>query len=333
MDITAHIHESQVPTSPDSGNGGFPMIAIALLGIMATGFLLVSYYVFVTKCCFRWQQIDPLRRLFVSRQRRREEALVSSYSPSLQSRGVDELLIRDIPTVQYGGGGGGERSFRQCVVCLSEFQALETLRVLPKCNHAFHSDCIDIWLQNNASCPLCRTSIAGKSRTPPLDRIIAPNSSPQDPRPFLGSATGSDEDFVVIELTGDDTTTAASPPQTAALDRSDSRRSLLRQPHSSRKTKPRKLHSASIMGDEWIDVREKDSQFSSIQPIRRSFSMDSAADRHVYLSVQEILRQTGHVDEVRNNGESSSSSRMHRSIFSFGHGIRGSRSAILPIEY
>ncbi|XP_031114330.1 RING-H2 finger protein ATL16-like [Ipomoea triloba] len=322
MDITAHIHESQVPTSPDSGNGGFPMIAIALLGIMATGFLLVSYYLFVTKCCFRWPQIDPLRR------RRREEAaaLVSSYSPSLQSRGLDELLIREIPTVQYGGGGG-ERSFRRCAVCLSEFQARETLRVLPKCDHAFHSDCIDIWLQNNATCPLCRTSIAaGKSRTPPLDRIIAPNSSPQDPRPFPGSAAASDDDLVVIELAGDDGTTAASPPQTAAQ-RSESRRSLL---HSSRKPKPRKLHSASIMGDECIDVREKDSQFS-IQPIRRSFSMDSAADRHVYLSVQEILRQIGHVDEVRNSGESSSS-RMHRSIFSFGHG-RGSRSAILPIQY
>ncbi|KAL2508299.1 Anthranilate synthase alpha subunit 2 [Forsythia ovata] len=56
---------------------------------------------------------------------------------------------------------------------------------------------VDIWLQSNANCPLCRSAISGRNRYQ-LDRIVAPNSSPQDPLPF--SIVGSEEDFVVIEL-------------------------------------------------------------------------------------------------------------------------------------
>ncbi|GMP99432.1 hypothetical protein CsSME_00046902 [Camellia sinensis var. sinensis] len=84
------------------------------------------------------------------------------------------------------------------------------------------------------------------------------------------------------------------------------------------------------MGDECIDVRQKDDRFCIEQPIKRSFSMDSVADWHVYLAVQEIRRQNKN-EHLRHSG-ASSSSRVRRLFFSFGHG-RGSRSAILPIEF
>lgn len=44
-------------------------------------------------------------------------------------------------------------------MCLSEFQEDESLRLLPKCNHAFHIPCIDTWLRSHTNCPLCRASI------------------------------------------------------------------------------------------------------------------------------------------------------------------------------
>ncbi|XP_052169988.1 RING-H2 finger protein ATL16-like [Diospyros lotus] len=294
------------PPPPPPADNGFPILAIAVLCIMATAFLLVSYYIFLTKCCLNWQQLDPLRRFSISRARRNEDPL-TAYSPSLQSHGLDEMLIREIPTFQFGKAE--ETSLNKCVVCLNEFQELDMLRVLPSCGHAFHLDCIDIWLQTNANCPLCRTSISGKTRNP-IDRIVAPTSSPQDPQPFTDSQMGGDEDFVVIELGG-----AARQPER----RSESPRKFER--------KPRKFHRVSITGDEWIDVREKDEQFT-VQPIRRSFSMDSASDRLVYMAVQEAIRQNGGVS----NGEESSSSRGRRSFFPFGHG-RGSRNAVLPIEF
>jgi hypothetical protein len=47
----------------------------------------------------------------------------------------------------------------ECSVCLNEFQENETLRLLPKCSHAFHIPCIDTWLRSHTNCPLCRANI------------------------------------------------------------------------------------------------------------------------------------------------------------------------------
>lgn len=303
---------------PNSGNG-FPILALGVLGIMVTTFLLVGYYIFVNKCCLKWQQIDPLSRFSGAPARRNEEFMVA-YSPSWQNRGLDDFLIREIPTFQYSKSEGeGMMSLYKCVVCLNEFQEQDTIKVLPSCKHGFHLDCIDIWLQSNDNCPLCRVSISGATRCP-IDRIIAPTSSPQDPQPFFTRGlVGSDENFVVIELSGEQ-------------NRNESRihyHSPGKVQQKIVKPKSGKFHHASIMGDECINIRESDDQFF-VQPIQRSLSMDSAADRHTYLAVEEITRQNRHQSEVRNNEESSS--RVRRPFFSFGH-VRGSRSTVLPIEF
>lgn len=46
-----------------------------------------------------------------------------------------------------------------CAVCLCEFEAEDKLRLLPKCSHAFHVECIDTWLLSHSTCPLCRFSL------------------------------------------------------------------------------------------------------------------------------------------------------------------------------
>ena len=35
----------------------------------------------------------------------------------------------------------------------------ERFRKLPKCNHCFRVNCIDIWLESNSTCPLCRNQV------------------------------------------------------------------------------------------------------------------------------------------------------------------------------
>ncbi|KAK4573056.1 hypothetical protein RGQ29_031148 [Quercus rubra] len=318
------IHQPAQPTSESA----FPLLAIAVLCIMATAFLLVSYYLFVTKCCSNWQEVNLLRWFSVLRVRESEDPFIA-LSPTMWNHGLDESVIREIPTCQFQREDEEKRVC--CAVCLNEFQEQDMLRVLPKCSHAFHLDCIDIWLQSNANCPLCRSSISGRSRCR-IDQIIAPSSSPQDSQLLSHSHMSSDEDFVVIELGGEDEVTLPQRQQ----ERNDSLQvSVQPRSHSPKKLekkhenlKPRKFHHVSIMGDECIDVRKKEDQFS-IQPIRRSFSMDSAADQQLYLTVQAIIQQKMHHNEVSTSEDFDSRGR--RSFFPFRHG-RGSRNAILPIE-
>ncbi|CDO99220.1 unnamed protein product [Coffea canephora] len=293
-----------------SSHSGFPIIAVAIIGILATGFLLVGYYIFVIKCCLNWHRIDLLRRFSFSRRRQVEDPLMAN-SPAVENRGLDEAAIRSIPIFQYKKfltrkGEPGERSFCECAVCLNEFQEEEKLRVIPNCAHVFHIDCIDVWLQNNANCPLCRTSISVTTRFP-LEQIMAPISfSPRDPTRYRDNFTGRDEDYVVIEI-GEQNQQKVS------------------------QKKKKKFNHVSSMGDECIDIRKKDEQFV-IQPIRRSFSMNSAADLHLSLAVQEIIQQQRQISDVISPASEGCSSRVRRSLlFSFGHG-RTSRSAVLPVH-
>ncbi|XP_040998656.1 RING-H2 finger protein ATL16-like [Juglans microcarpa x Juglans regia] len=332
--ITSATPGSSIFRSPmHSSDASFPIIAIAVIGIMATAFLLVSYYIFVIKCCLSWHRIDILRRFSLSRRREQPSTV---YSPGMDTRGLDESVIRSIPILQFKkeskSRGFRERSFCECAVCLNEFQEDEKLRIIPNCSHLFHIDCIDVWLQSNANCPLCRTSISVMSRFQ-TDLALAPSSTPEDPTPCTDNPFGDDEDFLVIELGNDYSPHRTLLETKQRLNSSELSTSCISP--TPRKLeywrimqkKERKFNKVTSMGDECIDTRSKDEQFA-IQPIRRSFSMDSSSDRQLYLAIQEALPQNMQVSEV--SPIEGSSSRIRRSIFSFGHGSR-SRSSILPV--
>nr|KYP51186.1 RING-H2 finger protein ATL5K [Cajanus cajan] len=323
--IKAHAGTLQHTPQPASSDYAFPIFVIVVLSILATVLLLLSYLTFLAKYCSNWRQVNPMRWISLLRVRHNEDPFIA-FSPTMWNRGLDETIIREIPTFQFTKGGEGEnQSVYGCVVCLNEFKEHDVLKVLPNCNHAFHLDCIDIWLQSNSNCPLCRSSISGNTHCP-LDHIIAPSSSPQDSQ--MLSNMGSDEDFVVIELGGEP---GAVLPQ-VQQERNESRGSLARgRNHSTRKVehlKPRKCHHVSIMGDECIDIRKKDEQFF-IQPIRRSFSMDSAHDRQTYLDAQVIIQQNRHQNEASASEDCNSKGR--RAFFPFCYG-KGSKNAVLPLE-
>ncbi|XP_038875603.1 RING-H2 finger protein ATL16-like [Benincasa hispida] len=299
------ISPSTSPLHSSNPVSSFPIIAVAVIGICATAFLLVTYYVFVIKCCLNWQRIEILRRFSLSR--RREETLI--LRQPAEPRGLDPSTIQSIPLISYKKPINETTSGGECAVCLTEFQTEEQLRKIPICSHLFHIDCIDIWLQNNSNCPLCRTSISAQNWLIPTDQ--AP--SPQD----LGLNTGShisvaDENFVVIEL-GRNLDRRRHP----ALGSSEAAES------------GRKFKKVTSMGDECIDMREKDEEFI-VQPIRRSFSMDSSGDRQLYMAVQAAVREKG--DGENGVEVEGCSSRVRRSFFSFGSG-RGSRNAVLPIQF
>lgn len=139
----------------DSGSMFSPLV-IAIIGVLASAFLLVSYYVIVTKFC---------KNKGVRREQPDEEMDVIPQVPALQeswhftaNNGLDEALIKLITVCQYKSGDGMVEG-TECSVCLSEFEEGERLRLLPKCSHAFHLPCIDMWLKSHSNCPLCRANI------------------------------------------------------------------------------------------------------------------------------------------------------------------------------
>ncbi|KAG1364421.1 RING-H2 finger protein ATL13 [Cocos nucifera] len=76
----------------------------------------------------------------------------------LHDAGVDQSFIDTLPVFLYKAIIGLKDPF-DCAVCLCEFEADDKLRLLPKCSHAFHMECIDTWLLSHSTCPLCRRSL------------------------------------------------------------------------------------------------------------------------------------------------------------------------------
>ncbi|KAL7144935.1 hypothetical protein ABFS83_07G044600 [Erythranthe nasuta] len=335
------------PPPPHSSHASFPIIAVAIIGIIATGFLLVGYYVFVIKCCLNWHRIDLLRRFSFSRRRRVDATSPTARSPAAAAanRGLTESAIRSIPVFKFNKAASIiinndnnaiiKTTTCDCAVCLNEFQEDEKLRIIPNCRHLFHIDCIDVWLQNNANCPLCRTSISPNYYTNTfqenqdpifMDDVvieIGRESSSPSSRPVIPERERTGSDGILLTNTNNNTNIISHSPKIFS------------------RKKSKKLSHVWSMGDEWIDNRKKDEQFAVNQPMRRSFSMDSAADNHLYLAVQEIIKgqllqdlnnyQVNYYpNEVCSSSSSSSSRSIKRSFFSFGQG-KGSRSAVQPI--
>ncbi|TKY66536.1 putative RING-H2 finger protein ATL19 [Spatholobus suberectus] len=44
----------------------------------------------------------------------------------------------------------------ECAICLEDFKKGEECLIFSVCGHTFHCDCINYWLQEKPSCPICR---------------------------------------------------------------------------------------------------------------------------------------------------------------------------------
>ncbi|CAN6253708.1 unnamed protein product [Urochloa humidicola] len=153
--------------SDDSSGPTFSPLVIAIIGVLACAFLLVSYYTIISKYCGTFTSL--WNSLFGSGRGHgghgggggagaggsRSQDPWSAVPPD----GLDETLINKITVCKYKRGDGFVDS-TDCSVCLGEFRDGESLRLLPKCSHAFHLPCIDTWLKSHSNCPLCRCNIA-----------------------------------------------------------------------------------------------------------------------------------------------------------------------------
>jgi hypothetical protein len=64
-----------------------------------------------------------------------------------------------------------------CCICLQQYKIEENI-VEMYCNHLFHAECIEEWLNYNPTCPICRTDVINENNDVILD--ISDISNPFD---------------------------------------------------------------------------------------------------------------------------------------------------------
>ncbi|XP_069754061.1 E3 ubiquitin-protein ligase RNF130-like isoform X2 [Narcine bancroftii] len=112
--------------------------------------------------------------------------------------------------------------FDHCAVCIEGYKSNDVVRILP-CKHVFHKQCVDPWLNEHCTCPICKLNIlkalgilpdsqCAENSTLDVDRTVRGSlanhrSMPTDvtsdgsinlePLRFLGSSQiGQEEEFV-----------------------------------------------------------------------------------------------------------------------------------------
>uniref|UniRef100_A0ACD5YVD0 Uncharacterized protein n=1 Tax=Avena sativa TaxID=4498 RepID=A0ACD5YVD0_AVESA len=143
-----------------------------------------------------------LLRLRRRRRAAREDAeSVTAFQGQLQQlfhlhdAGVDQAFIDALPVFSYHSviGAGGKDPF-DCAVCLCEFEAEDQLRLLPKCSHAFHLECIDTWLLSHSTCPLCRRSLLAPGELSPTCSPVVMVLESDSPRDMAESAADGESE-------------------------------------------------------------------------------------------------------------------------------------------
>ncbi|CAH8369091.1 unnamed protein product [Eruca vesicaria subsp. sativa] len=143
------------------------ILIISTSSIITTLFLLTLLVL-----CFKWY--NRRRSIALSRRWSMEEARNWDFNgPSqpvivdhpvwhIRTIGLNPTVISSIKVCKYSKTDGVVEG-TDCSVCLSEFEEEETLRLLPKCRHAFHVPCIDTWLRSHTNCPVCRAPVVAVS--------------------------------------------------------------------------------------------------------------------------------------------------------------------------
>ncbi|KAL1821802.1 hypothetical protein DCAR_0418229 [Daucus carota subsp. sativus] len=139
---------------------------IIIITLLASLFLLIGYYVIFVKYCRGCRRFrSTTRRSLDGSADGGVEFVDEVHGPILDhpiwyitTVGLQASVIDSISIFKYKKCDNLIEG-TDCSVCLTEFRDDEMLRLLPKCNHAFHIPCIDTWLRSHTTCPLCRAGI------------------------------------------------------------------------------------------------------------------------------------------------------------------------------
>lgn len=191
-------HESLAdPGDFDRADKGY-----ALSGKIMLSAIVIFFFVVILMVCLhlyaRWYLLRARRRN-MGRNRHRRTHLVFHVDPAAvaSTRGLDASVLKSLPVFVYTPKTDPETNPKECAVCLSEFEENETGRLLPKCNHSFHTDCIDMWFKSHSTCPLCRSPVEPDPEVKTLAEVVVTvDDEPcrNEPGPSSGMCSECEDD-------------------------------------------------------------------------------------------------------------------------------------------
>ncbi|XP_062190880.1 E3 ubiquitin-protein ligase ATL6-like [Phragmites australis] len=177
-------------------------MAIVMVVLVTAFFLLGFFSIYLRRCA-----APPLGGADEYPGAGRRPGGIAFASRSRRVRGLDRVVLESFPTMAYANVKAHKagKGALECAVCLSEFDDDETLRLLPKCSHAFHADCIDAWLASHVTCPVCRAILVPGAEAPAPAPSSAVSTSeqdapaaPQQPAPETATITAPEQVVVVV---------------------------------------------------------------------------------------------------------------------------------------
>ncbi|KAJ0968706.1 hypothetical protein J5N97_021583 [Dioscorea zingiberensis] len=105
-----------------------------------------------------WQDVDPDELSY-------EELVALGEVVGTESRGLSADTIASLPSVGYKAESARDGDNDPCIICRMDYEEGDSLVVL-SCKHAYHSDCINKWLQINKVCPVCSTEVSTSENGP-----------------------------------------------------------------------------------------------------------------------------------------------------------------------
>jgi hypothetical protein len=119
------------------------------------------------------------------RRRRRRFVFAPGQDPVVygtHQTGLDASILKSLPVLVFK-----PEDFKddlECAVCLCDIVEGEKTRLLPKCNHGFHLDCIDMWFQSHSTCPLCRNLVSIESSNGEEINVLVSSESDENLSPM-----------------------------------------------------------------------------------------------------------------------------------------------------
>ena len=263
---------STPPTSPPPSLEKIhkiPTYLIAIGTVLAAAFIIVCFLAFYSRYYLRRRNS---RRGTQPQTEETQDEFFDEEGPIIdhpvwyiRTVGLQPSVISSIRVCKYKSGDGLVEG-TECSVCLGEFEEDESLRLLPKCSHAFHIPCIDTWLRSHTNCPMCRAPIINSTSMTPVPEPDVENLDPGEEAQVEISHSSSESDRDIEEEVCE-----------VRIDVEEEGGSVSE-------------NGEKRCGNSNVEV-------NNIQPLRRSVSLDSLSASRISLAVANIVP----VESARNS--------------------------------